>query len=156
MDKVDYLLKACFEGSLPKLRRQLKDKRDINRKYRRWTLLRLAIQEGHLEIVKFLVNKGANFKRKYSDGFTPLDQAVGEGHYKIIEFLINSGVDVNQKTANGTALHTASAYGKFTIAKMLVKNGANVKIKDSSGLTPRWYAGYFRHAKLSTYLQKQT
>jgi ankyrin repeat protein len=154
MKKVDHLLRACFEGNLRKLKTHLKAPEDINRKYRSWTLLRLAIQEGHLGIVKFLVKEGANFRRKYSDGFTPLDQAAGEGHVDIVKFLLHSGVDVNQRSANGTALHTACAYGRIDIAKILIDNGADLKIKNRSGLTARWYAAYFKHMKLKAYLQK--
>ena len=153
--KVDDLVKACIEGDLHLLKKSVKNKNDLNRKYRTWPLIRWAIQEGHLDIVEYLVDNGVSVTRKYTDGFTPLDQAVGEGHKKIIDFLINFGVDINQKTVNGTALHTACAYGKLTIAKTLIKNGADIRTKDENGWTARSYAGYYRRKELVNYLDRE-
>jgi ankyrin repeat protein len=155
MDKVDDLIKACIEGDLHLLKKSIKNKKDLKRKYRTWPLVGWAIQEGHLSIVKYLVDNGVSVTRKYSDGFTPLDQAVGEGHKKIIAFLIDLGVDVNQKTVNGTPLHTASAYGKLEIAKTLVKNGADIWTKDSRGWTARSYAGYYRRKELVDFFDRK-
>jgi ankyrin repeat protein len=154
MEKVDDLVKACVEGDLALLKKSIKNNKDLNRKYRTWPLIRWAIQEGHFSIVKYLVDQGVSVTRKYSDGFTPLDQAVGEGHKKIIAFLIDVGVDVNQKTANGTALHTACAYGKLAIAKTLIENGANIRIKDKKGWTARSYARYYKRTGLARYLDR--
>lgn len=148
------MAKACIEGNLPLLKKSIRSNSDVNLKYRKWPLVRWAIQEGHLSIVKYLVANGVSIKRKYFDGFTPLDQAVGEGNKEIIAFLINSGVDVNQKTINGTALHTACAYGKLEIAKMLVNNGADIRIKDERGWTARSYAGYYKRKKVVEYLDR--
>jgi ankyrin repeat protein len=151
---MDDLVTACIEGNLALLMKSTRTSRDLNRRYRNWPPVRWAIQEGHLNIVKYLVTKGVSVTRKYSDGFTPLDQAVGEGHKKIVAFLLNIGVNVNQKTINGTALHTACAYGKLEIAKMLVRHGADTAIKDSRGWTPRSYAGYYGRKKLIDFLDR--
>lgn len=154
MDKVNDLVKASIEGNLQLLEKSIKNGKDLNRRYRTWPLVRWAIQEGHLNIVKYLVDNGVSVTRKYSDGFTPLDQAVGEGHKKIIAFLIHLGVDVNQKTVNGTALHTACAHGNLDIVKKLVKNGADIRIKDSRGWTARSYAGYYRRKDVVDFLDR--
>lgn len=154
MGKVDALVKACIQGDIRSLKKLIKDKKDLNHKYKTWPLIRWAIQEGHLNIVQYLVDSGVSVRRKYSDGFTPLDQAVGEGHKKIVNFLILSGVDVNQRTVNGTALHTACAYGTTEIARILVKNGADIKVKDKRGWTARSYAGYYRRRALVGYLDQ--
>jgi len=154
MDKISVLVLACIEGDLPLLKRHLKNKKDLNKKYRTWPLIRWAIQEGHLNVIEYLVQKGVSVKRRYSDGFTPLDQAVGEGHKKIVSFLINSGVDVNQETVNGTALHTACANCRLPIVKILVKHGADTKIKDDSGWTAIDYAKRNGSKELTNYLSR--
>lgn len=150
------LVKACLDGNVQLVKKSIKKKKDLSRKYRSWPLIRWAIQEGRLNIVKYLVQNGVSVTKRYSDGFTPLDQAVGEGHKNIVDFLIKCGVDINQKTINGTALHTACAYGKLTIAKMLIKKGADLRIKDERGWTPRSYAGYYRRKQLTAYLDRRT
>jgi uncharacterized protein len=96
-----------------------------NARSRGRTALLWAIQEGHLGIVKLLIRAGASIEAKDSHGFTPLDQAVGEGNVAIVKFLLKAGADVNGRTQNGTPLHTACAYRRLKIAKLLLMHGAN-------------------------------
>ncbi len=140
MDKLDNLFKACIYGDIKLLNGSFRNGGNLNKRYRKWKPIRWAIQSGHLNIVKALVDKGTNIKRAYSDGITPLEQAVGERHMPIIKYLISAGVDVNQKTANGTALHVACAYGQTEIVKILLQNGADLRIKDDYGKTPRHFS----------------
>lgn len=69
--------------------------------------------------------------------------------------MLNSGVNVNQKTANGTALHTACAYGRVQIVKLLLKSGADLKIKDSNDKTPRYYAKYYNRRSVVDLIDKR-
>lgn len=134
------LIKACISGDTELLARAFRHGGKLNTRYRGWKPVRWAIQYGHLGIVMLLVDRGTNIKKPYSDGFTPLDQAVGENHRGIVKYLISAGVDVNQRSANGTALHTACAYGHTAIVKLLLKEGADPKIRDDGNRTPRYYA----------------
>lgn len=53
---------------------------------------------GDLEIVKFLVDKGANVKSSVSRPLaTPLHAASWRGNVEIVEFLIDKGADVNSR-----------------------------------------------------------
>jgi ankyrin repeat protein len=58
----------------------------------------LAAGEGHLEIVKLLLEHGAdvNAKTAYE---TALHLAAEKGHLEIVKFLLEHGADVNAKTA---------------------------------------------------------
>ena len=156
MNRVDSLFKACIYGDVKLLKRSLKDGGNVNKQFRKWPPLRWAIQEGHLNIIKVLVDHGANIKKRYSDGCTPLEQAVCEEHTSVIKYLINCGVDVNQKSSNnGTALHMACAYGQLEMAKLLIKNGADPKRRDNDGWTPRSFAGYYRRKALLKLLDER-
>jgi ankyrin repeat protein len=80
------------------------------------TPLHLASQHGHIDIVEYLVNKGANVDSKdrsivmflSSDilfhGITPLHYASEHGHIDIVEYLVNKGANVEAK-ANGILLY---------------------------------------------------
>ena len=49
------------------------------------TLLHAAAMGGHLMIVKFLVEKGANVNRRKAQGETPLFVASANGHANVVQ-----------------------------------------------------------------------
>ncbi len=98
------------------------------------TALMVAARYGELEIVRFLINNGADVNYEDNDGWTALKFAAGEGKLEIVKFLINNGADVNAKDNNGwTALMSAANNGYLKIVKYLVDNGADVNTKDDYG-----------------------
>ena len=50
------------------------------------TPLFIAAQEGHVEVVRFLVESGANKDQGMADGATPLFKAAEEGHLEVSDF----------------------------------------------------------------------
>ena len=52
-----------------------------------WTPLQISSKNGHLEMVKFLVEKGANTSRRTGEGKTPKELAKEENHEDIVEYL---------------------------------------------------------------------
>ena len=93
--------------------------------------------KGDLEIVKFLVESGADVNAKDKEGWSVLMEASYEGHLKVIKYLIENGkVNVNAKDDDGwTALMRASWRGYFEIVKYLVEKGADINIKNNNGKT---------------------
>ena len=56
--------------------------------------LYIAAQNGHLEVVQFLVKSGANKDEgRTSDGATPLYTAAQKGHLEVVRFLVESGAN---------------------------------------------------------------
>ena len=83
-----------------------------------------AVRIGSLEIVKLLVERGANINHKE---FRALDYAAGLGNSNMVKYFIQKGEDVNSRTANGeTPLFFAITNGHLNVVRILVKNGANV------------------------------
>ncbi len=69
-----------------------------------------ACSNGHIEIVKYLLLKGANPNESdiEQNGDTALIQACFGGHLEIVKLLIKNGADINAKDINGqTALNKA-------------------------------------------------
>lgn len=54
--------------------------------------LKIACANGHLEVVKLLVNNGAQIEK---DDFTPLMIASAYKHYEVVKYLLDKGAKVN-------------------------------------------------------------
>jgi uncharacterized protein len=66
------------------------------------TPLGAAAFEGDLEIVKILLDSGADVNaRQLSDGFTALMDAVAGGHLEIVRTLVEAGARVNLQSYQG-------------------------------------------------------
>ena len=88
----------------------------------------IAADEGHLEVVRFLVESGANKDQGTADdGSTPLLIAAQNGHLRIVRFLVGSGANKDQvRTDDGAApLIMAAKNGHLEVVRFLVESGAN-------------------------------
>lgn len=101
------------------------------------TPLHCAAHNGHIEIVKCLVDNGAYINAKDICGNTPLHCAAHDGHIEIVKYLIDNGAYINEQDNNlCIPLHWALRRRHSEIAKYLIDNGADVEKKDSDGSTP--------------------
>jgi ankyrin repeat protein len=90
----------------------------------------------HTEIVKLLIERGADVRVRSTGGFTPLMFAARSGGLDAARMLLQAGADVNDATAeHGTALVVASASGHEALAIFLLENGANPNSADRNGIT---------------------
>ena len=110
------------------------------------------MQNGHLQIVQYLIEKGANIEaegRFYSH--TPLHVACAFGHLQIVRYLIEKGADIEAKAEKQqrTPLHIASYCGNKEIIEYLISQGADKKAKETDGATPYDIACHDIRAKKS-------
>lgn len=68
-------------------------------------------------------------------GQTLLNWASAFGTQEMVEYLCSKGADVN-KGLRSSSLHYAACFGRPSIAKILLKNGANPELRDEEGKTP--------------------
>jgi hypothetical protein len=105
-----------------------------------WENIRLdplfkAINIGNSEVVRLLINAGANVNERNKLGYTPLMQA--SLNPQIIRLLLEAGANVNAQDNLGyTALTSPSQFGKVDVVKLLIDAGANINTQDSYGRTP--------------------
>jgi ankyrin repeat protein len=100
------------------------------------TPLLLAAYYGHVDMVEFLLDKGAQVDALDGSGNTALMGVCFKGFTPIAEKLINAGANVNQKNAMGaTCLIYAVTFNRKEIAELLLKNGADASVKDARGKT---------------------
>ena len=67
-----------------------------------YTALMLASFKGCLEIIEYLVGKGADVNAKNgNNGNTALIMASKQGHHEILKYLLENGAEVIDKDKNG-------------------------------------------------------
>lgn len=92
------------------------------------TLLHIAAYNGHLEIVKHLIEKGAKVNSVNEGGYTPLHFAIEENRLDIVKYLVDKGANRYIKNGfNETPIDLAEAETKQIISKA-IKTGATLSI----------------------------
>ena len=111
------------------------------------TAIQLPIRDDNPDIVKLLINSGADVNIGSTRlKFTPLQIAARKGDAELVNLLIDSGAVVNLPNHEGTsALHYAARSGKNETVELLIANGAEVNIKDSEDFTPLHNAAWNGH-----------
>lgn len=85
------------------------------------TPLHYATRNGHLEVVKFLIQQGADVNVKDFGELVPLQEAVKGGYFDITKFLIQHGADVKSKDRLGnTILYEAITENHVTVAAYIL------------------------------------
>ena len=89
------------------------------------------------DIVKLLINHGANVNIRNSYDDFPLQDAILMGFKNIVKLLIDHGAKVNMKDRYGnTCMHEAVGVDSTEIVKLLIDHGANINAINDEGLTP--------------------
>jgi ankyrin repeat protein len=89
--------------------------------------LYLATYHQCLEIVRFLIEKGAVVNKHCGFQWSPLHIAVEHGDIEITQFLVEKGADINaDKGTLRNPLYTAVRKGLLNIARFLLENGGDV------------------------------
>ena len=92
----------------------------------------------HPEIVRALIEKGANVNAKYPEtGESVLMLMVLGDYLENVKSVLAGGADVNARDDHGnSALILAAANNKLEFAKALLEKGADVNAKAHNGETP--------------------
>ncbi len=89
---------------------------------------------GDLNIVKYLIEKGADINAEGRYGDTALIWGSERGNLEVVKYLIKKGDNVKNKYGN-IALIRSSYVGHLNIIKYLIDNGADVNFKNKNGDT---------------------
>jgi ankyrin repeat protein len=104
------------------------------RKKNGFTLLQQAVRNGQMNIVKLLLDHGADVHKRVKNkyGSTPLMLAAFYGYNDIVDLLIEKGANVNATAGEGKVIRSALTMAAWRnhkeTLKLLVKHGAKVNI----------------------------
>lgn len=137
------LLKAADEGNLENVKKAINNGANINSSDTEgMTALMYASMKCHLELVKILIDNGADFKLE-NYGLNALSYAttaiitnkedpnINEKTKELIKFLLEKCTDCKQPYKRGSTLVFAAYAGYFDLAKLLLAKGADLDEKDS-------------------------
>jgi ankyrin repeat protein len=118
------LIEAATENNLPEVRRLLSVGANVNATGNGdWTPLHWASMMGHSQVVKELMEHGADTEAKdKTDGDTPLHWASWKGHVPVVKALRSGGADIlAANNAGRLPIHDAVGQGHSAVAKYLLQ-----------------------------------
>ena len=106
------------------------------------TALIIAVQNREDDVMKCLIENGADVNLPGKSGSTPLTIAVSKNRIDIVDYLLEKGANVNLADAdNGdTPLTIAIGNGFENMTSHLIEKGANINNENEIGQTPIMYA----------------
>jgi ankyrin repeat protein len=127
------------KGDLDRVKAEIDSGKDVNSKdIAGQTALMYASEQGRLEVVKYLVENGADVNAQ-SGGHgrgTALIYASAANRITVMEYLLEHDAGINATTAfNETALFWATAKGHVKAVNLLLNKKADTKIKNKKGKT---------------------
>lgn len=149
-DRWTPLILASFLN-FPKVSKLLaRSKRELqHRTVDGFNALAIACQEGHIETVNVLIDKGADVHEVISpEKISVLMLASQNGHLSIVKSLISAGAAIDFRNDEGnTAFLTSCAHGRLEIMKFLLPK-INLNIKSNNGDSALILASRFGRLKL--------
>ena len=103
-----------------------------------WPPIYRAIEYGHPDLAKWLVENGANVNIQTVERVTPLMWAIKRDFRELAEYLLEHGADVHAKDLelSFTPMHYAAKTGNVAILKRLLAAGADKNAVDRIKQTP--------------------
>lgn len=114
---------ACQNGNIYVVQRLVKARVDVNARRRdgNITALGIAASKAHLEVVRYLLEQGAEVDVQDEDYGTPLYIAAEEGSLPIVQQLLEHQANVNLTGGlHRRPLNTAAYYGHLEVVQLLL------------------------------------
>ncbi|MBN1552604.1 ankyrin repeat domain-containing protein [bacterium] len=121
-----------------------KDPSAINRTDNRSrTPLHIAAEKGQIDVVAYLIEKGADLEAADFHRNTPLTLAVEKGNLDVVRLLAESGAKMKGPGIDSVILNRALASRSIEMLKYLLQQGLDPAQKDTAGNTVLHYAARY-------------
>ncbi|CAG2100378.1 unnamed protein product [Medioppia subpectinata] len=103
----------------------------------RYTPLHRSSYNNHIQVMRLLIQSGADVSARTTDGWTPLHCASKWSHVSAADLLINCGADINAVSNGGnTALHLAANHNNRPLVELFLFNeDTDTTLANESGET---------------------
>lgn len=143
---VDRLVRAAEDGDASQVARLLDEGVPVDapkKGGRGLTALDIAVRRGHAEVVRVLIEAGADPHQAVHDygELTPLTSAASNGRTDMVAALLDAGVHPDTPARNGNALMftVTSTAGRPEIVDLLLDHGSDIHLL-TKGRTPLEWA----------------
>ena len=122
-------------------------------------LLRQAVKDENFELVRLLIEKGADVDSSSDEWFNPLRQAVRDGNFELVRLLIEKGAKVDLGPDQFGPIHEAAMHHDHDVGiqmtKLLMEHGADIHALTFWDHSPLYLAvRYSRNVRLAEFLIK--
>lgn len=157
----DELIYACGIGNSEAVDILIAANDDINRQGRTGTALRMAVQEGRIDLVNKLLSCNADVWCFSEYTLAPIYVAAAEGHSEIVYMLLKhieladkSNLTLDKEKVLAEALIIAGVYNHMPIVRAMVQWGLDINSCNSEGRSLLFYALTYENHELLSYLQE--
>lgn len=115
------------------------------------TPLHHALASGHIDMAKYLIERGADIDLKDKDKAAPLHNAAFLGSLEVVDLLLKKGAAaLNEGNFRGqTPLHFACERGHPAVVTRLLDAGADIEARDMIGRTPLMTTGMSQNMEIA-------
>jgi ankyrin repeat protein len=117
------------------------------------TALGVAAKIGNIEVMRLLIDRGAEVNERVAGDMTPLKMASIFGKTEAVRFLLEKGAVVDGVNSfHQTPLMLAASQGRTEIVKCLIENGAKINCRDKDRMTALMSAAQYGRTEVVKYL----
>lgn len=149
--RLTVLCAACTSGHVPCVKLLLEARAETEMESLMGTPFVSAAGNGHVEAASLLLDSKASPWAKNKRSADPaFFLACGGGHDPLVSFMLRLRADIHEQHVEKhyTPLHVASQWGRRSTVALLLKEGANLEVRDVEGLTPLHQAAKFGYCEV--------
>lgn len=154
---VDILQWACETNAIDIVKQSIDNGIDVNVKFdsiNKHSLLTLCALHGYDELIKFLLEKGADINYVNDIGRFPLLYTYMYNKISCAKILIDAGADINIKFETRSLLYYAVANSSTELIELLMSKGVGLNTESSPDFTPLTQATWLSDQKIVEFLLK--
>jgi uncharacterized protein len=152
---------AAALGDLARVKRRVETDPSLAKSFSSdgFPVFALACFFGHLDVARYLAEKGADIRAVASNGsgYNALTAAVAAGRTETVGWLLERGLDLNYRYGPGyTPLLTAAANCHLEIVKLLLSHGADPRATSNDGKSALTFATERKHPLVADFLRSRS